>query len=69
MKPSHTRSVMKGVTWRIIASITTMTVVYVFTGDLTLVAEVGVIESVAKIAFYYGHERVWSVVSWGWVRA
>ncbi len=65
MKESHFRSIMKGVTWRIIASATTMTVVYVVTGSLELMASVGIIDITAKIFFYYMHERLWGRVKWG----
>ncbi len=65
MRESHTRSILKGVTWRIIASITTMTVVYVVTGDLALVASVGIVDVLAKVFFYYIHERTWGRVKWG----
>lgn len=65
MKESNVRSLVKGVTWRIIASTTTMVLVYVFTGDLAIVASVGVVDVTAKIFFYYVHERVWGVVPWG----
>lgn len=65
MRESHARSIAKGVTWRIIASVTTMTVVLVATGDLALVASVGVVDITAKIFFYYIHERTWGKVKWG----
>lgn len=65
MHESHTRSILKGITWRIIASVTTMTVVYVMTGDLTLMASVGAVDILAKIFFYYAHERTWGKVKWG----
>jgi len=52
-------------TWRIIALGTTMLVVYVVTGDLTLVASVGVVDVIAKVFFYYLHERTWGKVKWG----
>lgn len=65
MKESHFRSVLKGVTWRIIASATTMTVVYFVTGDLSLVASVGAVDVTAKVFFYYLHERTWGKVKWG----
>lgn len=68
MKETHTRSVTKGVTWRVIASVTTMGLVYLFTGDLILMAEVGALEITAKIIFYYFHERVWGRVNWGMVK-
>lgn len=65
MNESHTRSVVKGISWRVIASVTTMALVFIFTGDLLLVAEVGALEIIAKIAFYYLHERAWGKVRWG----
>jgi len=64
---SHARSVAKGITWRVVASVTTMALVYIFTGDLVLMAEVGALEIVAKIIFYYVHERAWGAVRWGYV--
>lgn len=48
-----------------IASGTTMGLVYVFTGDLKLMAEVGMVEVTAKIFFYYSHERIWGAIPWG----
>lgn len=42
-----------------------MVVVYLVTGDLTLVASVGVVDVVAKVFFYYLHERTWGKVKWG----
>ena len=65
MYESHIRSILKGFTWRIIASITTMVVVYVITGDLALVASVGLVDVVVKVFFYYLHERTWGRVKWG----
>ncbi len=65
MHESHARSIAKGVTWRVIASVTTMTVVFFMTGDLALVASVGAADIVAKIFFYYIHERSWGRVKWG----
>jgi uncharacterized membrane protein len=65
MHESHFRSVLKGVTWRVIASVTTMIVVYIVTKDLTLVASVGLVDVFAKLFFYYIHERTWGKVKWG----
>jgi adenylylsulfate kinase len=67
MKETRFRSLLKGVTWRVIASTTTMTLVYFFTGDLVMVASVGIVDVTAKIFFYYMHERFWGSVSWGTV--
>lgn len=67
MTETHTRSVLKGVTWRVVASATTMAIVYVLTGNLELVASVGALDVGAKIFFYYLHERGWGKVRWGTV--
>ena len=65
MYESHARSILKGVTWRIIASATTMIIVYLVTGNLGLVASVGLVDIGAKVFFYYIHERTWGKVKWG----
>ena len=65
MHETHKRSILKGITWRFIASVTTMTVVFFVTGDLALVASVGVVDVSAKVFFYYLHERTWGKIHWG----
>jgi uncharacterized membrane protein len=62
---THRRTVMKTVSWRIVATLTTMVIVYVFTGEFLLSLGIGGVEVVAKILFYYLHERTWNIVSWG----
>ena len=42
-----------------------MLVVFIVTGDLALVASVGAVDVVAKLFFYYLHERTWGRVKWG----
>jgi len=64
-KETHTRSVTKGITWRIIASLTTMGLVYIFSGSLKLVIEVGILDVLLKLFFYYAHERAWGNIKWG----
>jgi adenylylsulfate kinase len=56
---------MKGLTWRITASVTTMLIVFIMTGNLALVAGVGFADVTLKVLFYYIHERLWGRVSWG----
>ncbi|MFT7644925.1 MAG: adenylylsulfate kinase [Candidatus Paceibacteria bacterium] len=65
MKDSRIRSVIKGLTWRAIATSTTMSLVYIATGDIELMAHVGMADVVIKLIFYYGHERAWGRLSWG----
>jgi adenylylsulfate kinase len=56
---------MKGLTWRVTASVTTMLIVFLMTGNLALVASVGLADITIKIFFYYCHERLWGRVHWG----
>ncbi|MDY6931983.1 MAG: DUF2061 domain-containing protein [Halobacteriota archaeon] len=62
---SRSRSFAKTITWRIIATLTTMILVYFFTGELTLAIVVGSWELVAKLIIYYLHERAWTHIRWG----
>ncbi|MFW6140592.1 MAG: DUF2061 domain-containing protein [Acidobacteriota bacterium] len=61
----HTRSVFKSISWRVVATLTTMTIVYIFTKEIFLSIGVGVVEVFSKILFYYLHERIWNKIKWG----
>ena len=65
VREEHKRSVLKTVSWRIIATSTTMFLVYIFTGQLELTASVGIGELVLKLIFYFLHERGWNRVAFG----
>jgi len=65
MKESHFRSVIKGLIWRVIGSTITMSVVFAMTGDLAIMASIGIVDIVAQLFFYYIHERTWGKIQWG----
>ncbi len=64
-REAHSRTVAKAISWRVVATLTTMTAVYIFTGEWFITIGVGIVEVVAKITFYYFHERIWHKISWG----
>ncbi|WP_457597746.1 adenylyl-sulfate kinase [Hydrogenimonas sp.] len=64
-KETNTRSVIKGVSWRFVATGTTIVIVFVFFGRLDLAIAAGLIETVLKVALYWGHEKVWQRIRWG----
>ncbi|ORU92523.1 MAG: adenylyl-sulfate kinase [Cycloclasticus sp. symbiont of Bathymodiolus heckerae] len=64
-KETNRRSIVKGVTWRVIATTTTMIIVYVFFGRLDLAIAAGLLESVLKIGLFWLHERAWFKIRWG----
>jgi len=64
-KETNTRSIVKGISWRVVATTTTVIIVYVFFGRLDLAIAAGLIETVLKVALYWGHEKVWQKIHWG----
>ena len=65
MAETKARSISKAISWRVLATMTTATLVYVTTGELTLAFTVGAMEVVAKFLLYYVHERAWQKISFG----
>lgn len=62
---SRARSLAKGVTWRIVATLTTIAIAWLVTGDVSAALSIGFIEVFAKVAIYYLHERAWAHVRIG----
>lgn len=68
-KESHLRTILKTVSWRIIATTTTVTIAYFIFGDIENALKVGGIEFFAKMIIYYVHERAWQLAPRGTVRS
>ena len=64
-KDAPYRSILKAITWRFLATLTTILIVYVFTGKLALSLSVGAVEIISKLVMYYIHERVWQHIPIG----
>ena len=62
---SNVRSVVKTLSWRVIATGTTATIVWLFTGELVLAVAIGGVEAVSKMLLYYIHERGWDRIRLG----
>ncbi len=61
----HKRTIAKTISFRVLATITTMILVYIFTKDLAITGSIGLLETVSKLVLYYGHERAWEKIHWG----
>ncbi len=57
------RAAAKTLTWRALATATTISVAFVFTGSVEISFGIGVIEALLKMLFYYFHEKAWDRVS------
>lgn len=67
-KESKVRSLLKAVSWRVIATITTILIVLLISGDIGMAFASGGIEFFAKFFVYYLHERLWQIVPRGRIR-
>jgi len=54
------KSVMKTMSWRIVATTTTFVISWIVTGSLVAGGAIASIEFWAKLALYYAHERAWA---------
>ena len=64
-KDAHHRSILKAISWRVVASCTTMLIVFAFTGKAALSLGIGAVEVVSKMFLYYLHERIWGAIGFG----
>lgn len=73
-RESRFRSLLKAITWRLIASGTTFLLAFwIFseTGCADVLEKSGIVaglEMITKLALYYGHERLWQMAPRGSVR-
>lgn len=64
---SHARSLLKGISWRIVATIDTILIVLFITclnGNCSLdhAIKIGAAEFLIKLLVYYFHERLWQLI-------
>ncbi len=64
-RETNKRSIVKGISWRVVATTTTIAIVYFFFDRLDLAIAAGLIETVLKVGLYWLHERTWFKVRWG----
>ena len=59
------RSLVKSITWRVVAFATTVAVAYLILGDVKASLSIGVVANGIKVGLYYMHERMWEDIHWG----
>jgi len=63
--PTHARSLVKGISWRVVGTMDTIFISYLITGHSLKAFKIGGFEVFSKIALYYIHERIWGRIKWG----
>lgn len=59
------RHILKALTWRFIASLTTFLIGWIATGDIRAGLSIGFFDFSIKLVLYYIHERVWYKSKYG----
>jgi uncharacterized membrane protein len=64
-KPTHIRSIAKGVSWRAFGTIDTILISMFFSGHWVNSLSIGFTEILTKVILFYLHERIWAQFKWG----
>ncbi|WDA41837.1 DUF2061 domain-containing protein [Erythrobacter sp. BLCC-B19] len=64
-REAHSRSLAKALSWRILGSIDTFLLSWLFTRSAKAAGAIAITEVLTKMVLYYFHERAWSSVRWG----
>ncbi|MGE4617967.1 MAG: DUF2061 domain-containing protein [Gammaproteobacteria bacterium] len=67
-RESRLRSLLKAFSWRILATLTTVIIVWIITKKIDAAILIGSVEFVLKFFIYYLHERAWQLVPRGTIR-
>lgn len=59
------RSLLKAISWRVLATTITLLTVWGFTKRLYFAVGVSVVDGIIKMVVYYFHERGWNKSMWG----
>ncbi len=62
---SKKRHILKAITWRLIASLTTFLIGWIATGDIRYGLSIGAFNFTIKLVLYYIHERIWYKSKYG----
>ncbi len=64
-KDTNFRSITKGVSWRLFASLDTFLLSWLIFGNYVDAGSIALLEVITKVFLYYLHERLWNVNSFG----
>lgn len=64
-REKNSRSVIKTISWRVWATLTTIALVVTVGGPFKVALAVGALEVFSKMLLYFLHERIWDRISFG----
>jgi len=63
IRDTNTRSLVKGISWRVIGTFDTFVIAYFFFGKVSVALPIALTEIATKIILYFLHERLWNQIS------
>ena len=64
-REAHSRSLAKATSWRVLGSLDTFLLSWLFTSSVKAAGAIAITEVLTKMFLYYGHERIWANIKWG----
>jgi uncharacterized membrane protein len=64
-RASIKRHIAKTITWRILATLDTIVLSWLVTGNTAFALKIGGFEVCTKMVFYFLHERLWFKINFG----
>jgi len=61
---SNKRSIVKALTWRILASFATFLISLFLTGDVSAATSIAFVQVFVNLILYFLHERAWNNIGW-----
>jgi uncharacterized membrane protein len=65
MSVKKSRSLVKSLTWRVVAMVSGFVTLYALSEDISLATIATLITNGVNFVAYYYHERIWNAVKWG----
>ncbi|MEK7554392.1 MAG: DUF2061 domain-containing protein [Patescibacteria group bacterium] len=62
---THLRTIVKTILWRLVATVITFCIVYLYNGGVAESAKASGVVALFLIVGYYLNERVWNRIDWG----
>jgi uncharacterized membrane protein len=59
------RSIVKSLSWRLVAAIITTSIAFLLTGQIEFAAKIGLADTMIKLLIYFAHERLWNRIPYG----
>ena len=65
MTDTTTRTLIKTITWRLIATVASLIIAFLISNDWKVAGSIASIQVIIHTVLYYLHERLWINIRWG----